>query len=128
MEGDGNIFCDYIYSDLLIVDLPGSGFIQLYGLDAGMVEASITGSGKLELGGFAYDTRFLNSGSGQLVSDLLRSNNCTINISGSGDMFVWAMDLITGKMSGSGNLYYKVWPYKGMNVELSGTGDIFPLY
>ena len=127
MHGSGAIWCNNLFTNNLNVLLDGSGEIEIYSLDAIFVNASIPGSGKIELVGDCEETDFEVSGSGQIRADELRHNENYSSIPGSGDILVWAMDEIRGKISGSGIIWYKVFPVYGIRVDITGSGDVKPL-
>ncbi|MFP4059825.1 MAG: head GIN domain-containing protein [Bacteroidales bacterium] len=127
LRGSGEIYCNNLFTNDINVLLEGSGEIELFGLDALFVNATITGSGKIELVGDAEDTDMAIIGSGQIRADELRHFESYIEISGSGDVLVWALDEIRGEISGSGIIWYKVFPLRGYRVDITGSGDVKPL-
>lgn len=127
LEGSGNIECYFLLTDNLQVDLLGSGGILLQDIDALDVNVNLDGSGYIELTGKSNSTHLSLTGSGQLLADNLRHYNCFVNLSGSGDMLVFAIDRIEGNLSGSGDLFYKIYPRKGISIERTGTGEILKL-
>lgn len=126
LEGSGDIYSDSVFTDRLDVELLGSGEIELFNVDALFINAYLGGSGVIELHGICNETDFALPGSGQILADLLRQDDCRVDLSGSGDMYVFALDRIYGTISGSGIVFYKGRP-RTLNVEVTGTGNVLPL-
>lgn len=103
------------------MQISGSGDMNLIA-DAPIVSTDISGSGDMSVSGNGGTMSAQISGSGQIHSFYFYVANSTINISGSGNVELNAMDTINGSISGSGNLYYKNSPV--INMSVSGSGEI----
>ena len=122
LTGSGMITGDNIEGDELKVELTGSGLIDLRGLNVGLLDALITGSGEMIFWGDAVDADLDITGSGEVKAFHLESLNCIANISGSGNMQVNVEKLLTAYISGSGNIYYQGNP--GVSANITGTGAV----
>mgnify|MGYP000462536412 CR=1 FL=1 len=104
---------------------PGIYFIQLSlgdAVETEKIEALISGSGKLNLSGVANNGKFNISGSGKIDAYDLELKSCNAKISGSGDMWVNAEENLSANISGSGSVFY----YGNPEVEsrISGSGKL----
>jgi hypothetical protein len=118
-SGSGSITADYFSGDEMEFSLSGSGSISAE-VDADLVVASISGSGWILIKGDSNESELNISGSGNIDSSELTVDNCDAHISGSGNMQVNALKLITAKISGSGNVYYSGNPVTEANISGSG--------
>ncbi len=118
-SGSGSITADYFSGDEMEFSLSGSGSISA-DVDADLVVASISGSGWIIITGDSNESELNISGSGNIDSSELTVDNCNAHISGSGNMQVNALKLITARISGSGNVYYTGNPVTEANISGSG--------
>ncbi len=65
------------------------------------------------------------SGSGDIDNQGLQCKKVKIQVSGSGDIKVWAVDDLDTRVSGSGDVYYKGRPI--VNSKSSGSGSLHHL-
>ena len=123
LEGSGVIYCDYlILVNYLKIELTGSGIIDLRDIDAYEMDASLTGSGEIELWGIVGEGDLDISGSGKIKAFHLEQDKCYASITGSGDMYVFVYDYLDAYISGSGNIYYRGNPL--IDVKITGTGSL----
>ncbi|HEY0895430.1 MAG TPA: head GIN domain-containing protein [Sphingobacteriaceae bacterium] len=86
--------------------------------------ASLSGSGQLEIRD-EINCRYLSaslSGSGKFRLRNLVAEEAEVKVSGSGTVWVTALDLLKVRISGSGDVYYAGNPE--IDEEISGSGDI----
>ena len=121
MSGSGNIECDTLYNSNISFELSGSGNIRAiaYSDDT---DASISGSGNIELSGTSQSADYRISGSGKIKSYSMETGNCFCNISGSGDMYVFATNLLDVIISGNGTVHYLGNPQ--ITTSITGSGSI----
>ena len=119
-SGSGRIETSFIGGDLS-TSISGSGEIHAYA-ECDYAEASISGSGKVYLDGWATKANYRISGSGQFYGYDFPVNELFINISGSGSLYVNAIDYLETSISGSGNVYYIGNPE--LKTNISGSGNI----
>ena len=123
LAGSGDIYSDdVIKADSFAAKLAGSGDVKLR-VDANSVSSSIAGSGDIALTGNTDDFKCSIAGSGDIEAYDLASNDADIRISGSGGVRVSVKNMLTVRVSGSGNVYYKGNPKK-QDVKVSGSGTV----
>ncbi|MEM6766114.1 MAG: head GIN domain-containing protein [Bacteroidota bacterium] len=122
--GSGNLRCD---TELAAKDFrlrnAGSGNIYLSRLDVDELDASLSGSSNLMLGGRADDVTLSISGSGNVKAFELESETVDARVSGSGNLDVTANEDIRASVSGSGNIRYKG-NASVSSMRSSGSGSI----
>lgn len=94
-------------------------------VDAPSVKVNITGSGEMNLRGKTQNMECKISGSGDFNGRDLKSENCTVTVSGSGDAKVFASVKLEAKVSGSGDITYGGNP-PDTKIKQSGSGTINP--
>jgi len=146
LNGSGKIWCDSLISDSFNVDVDGSGTIHCQYVEASIMDAEVSGSGNMRIDGIFDDVNADIEGSGEIVlsgesvnADLdvsgsgkisgnnMLTNNCYVDISGSGDISIWVTDLLDVDISGSGNVYYYGEP-PVVNTHISGSGQVIQKY
>ena len=118
MTGSGNISSDSISANSMNLKLSGSGNINCR-LFTDYLKANISGSGDIDIEGENSESDYQISGSGTIHSYNLMQNSCYATISGSGCIFVTAIDILDVKISGSGRVYYKGNPV--INSHITGS-------
>ncbi len=122
-SGSGGI--SVIGGDAMAVEeihVSGSGDVDVAGVATAFLEASISGSGTVAIDGTADDLDLDVSGSGGVFARELTTVDADVKISGSGDIELTATGLVTGSLSGSGNL--TLWGDPEVDVKTSGSGDV----
>lgn len=123
-SGDINATDIIIVSDKMIMDVDGSGDMELDDLVADEVDAFIDGSGNLEVkDGSTKELEIKNTGSGDMKLFDLQSDDCKVTSKGSGDTKVNAMDTLDVELTGSGDVKYKGNP-STVDVVDTGSGDV----
>lgn len=123
ISGSGNVYGETpIITNELIIRISGSGEVDLHDLDTPLVDASISGSGKLYLDGFTKDEIYRISGSGDIYSFGLLSETAEVTISGSGKAELMTDHYLDASISGSGSIYYKGHP--DIDMHISGSGRV----
>jgi hypothetical protein len=98
----------------------GDGFFDIKAKTISTVQS---GSGNLTLSGTTTDLDAKISGSGNLNSSKLTTQNADTAVSGSGQIKVNCTNNLVAKVSGSGNIQYKGKP-QNIDKKVSGSGDI----
>lgn len=93
--------------------------------DSQKMQINIYGSGDVAVEGATQELDVRISGSGNFNGKNLQSKNANIKISGSGDVTVFATELLDAMVSGSGDIRYLGDPH--LNTKISGTGSIHKL-
>lgn len=126
ISGSGNIYSETpILSSGINMKISGSGNIRMMNIDAPVVEAQISGSGKINMSGFTANQYLKISGSGDIFAFGLLSETADIQISGSGKTEVNVTEFLNADISGSGSIYYKGNP--SIQSKISGSGRIYPV-
>jgi hypothetical protein len=107
------------------VSVSGSGDIHVAGLKAGELEAGVTGSGDITLGGAVDRLRAQITGSGELQAGDLGAKDVRVTVTGSGDAAVRATEQLDASVTGSGDVRYSGNPLK-VKKNVTGSGDIAP--
>ncbi len=139
--GSSSVYCDGLRSPTLSLGIWGSGAIHfnhvespstsldLYGsgkIECNMITETITtkiaGSGKIVVEGIASTASHTIIGSGRLESEELITNDCFVEISGSGIAEVNADQSLHVVIAGSGIVYYLNDPQ--ITKSISGSGKL----
>lgn len=111
------------------VSMSGSGRTTIAGAfpATNSFRVSLSGSGQVEVMD-QFDCQYLSasvSGSGKAKLRSVISNDAEAKISGSGGVWLTALNQLRVRISGSGNVYYEGNPE--IEEEISGSGDVRPL-
>lgn len=121
MSGSGKISCDTLDNDYIDFSVSGSGNISAISYSDNL-NASISGSGYIYLNGAANNADLRISGSGRIKAYGMETTRCFCRISGSGNIYTHASDLLDVNISGSGSVYYRGYPQ--VAVTISGSGKV----
>ncbi len=122
INGSGNIIGkDVFNTEKIDIEIDGSGDVDLQ-LVSNKVGASISGSGDIILKGTAEKFRVDISGSGKVRAEELTTYKTDIDISGSGECYVYAHDYLDVSINGSGDVKYSGSPE--LRTHISGTGTV----
>ena len=123
VAGSGSIVSEStVYSDALILELTGSGEIEL-DVEAKHLESIISGSGEIRLRGSAKAFRHTISGSGDLKAFNLETERSDIKVTGSGNCELSASNRLNVLISGSGTVFYRGDP-RTVSQEIAGSGKV----
>jgi hypothetical protein len=114
VKGKGNFPTDKVE-----LTINGSGTITL-GLSANEVNSDIRGSGSINLSGSARKFYVDIAGSGDVNAQEMPSEECSVNVKGSGNCRIFAISKLKVDVAGSGNVYYKGKPDISTNIAGSG--------
>ncbi len=89
------------------------------------LNCSISGSGQLNVKGTTDNASFSVSGSGNVHARELKAAIANVQVSGSGNVQVYAEKTLNARVSGSGNIRYAGSPT--VNSSKSGSGNIGPI-
>jgi len=123
LNGSGEITStNMLKSGNLDLEISGSGKQKL-SVVCDRLHAEISGSGSLELNGSSNESTLEISGSGIIDAFQLATGNCRVEISGSGQSYVFPSGELKAEVSGSGKVLYKGAP---VNIipSISGSGSI----
>ena len=121
VNGSGSIkSTGKITGDHLEFGVNGSGSI-IADVDGNQIYGGLKGSGEIALKGTAKEQFVKLSGSGKYNAPELATVKSDVNLDGSGELSVFAIEKLNANLSGSGNIYYKGSPRTSMNVQGSGS-------
>lgn len=106
----------------LRIELRSSGNVDL-AIDVDDVDVEISGSGYLYLEGDVDRQDVDINSSGEYRAFNLASNECKIRVDGSGVAEVYVYDYLQAIIRGSGNLFYRGFPF--IDFRGNGSGEIF---
>lgn len=106
----------------MVLTTSGSGDIEAE-VDAPSVKVTGSGSGDISLSGRTKDFECRVSGSGDIECANLKSENVTIQVSGSSDAHVFASVSLKATITGSGDIYYAGHP-SSPEIRISGSGSV----
>jgi len=122
LRGSGNLRADEIETPDLELDIEGSGSMDVEELVAERLDAQIDGSGDIQLGGEVDWQRVRIFGSGEYSGFGLRSEECIVDIEGSGRVEVHVTDELEVDIEGSGDVRYEGDP--SVTTDIDGSGDV----
>jgi hypothetical protein len=121
VEGSGDMIAQSAFaSTSFAASIAGSGDITGE-IQAEQLDASIAGSGDIKLKGSANKMSIDVAGSGDVNTIDLVSKSVDINIAGSGDCQVHAVEAINANVMGSGNIQYRGEPKVTQSIMGSGS-------
>lgn len=122
VNGSGNIIVPdtFMVKDITL-EINGSGDIKGKFI-AAKIESDIRGSGNLVLAGSANKHTMEILGSGDIKASDLPCNSTEVDVSGSGDVFVYSIQNLDVKINGSGTVHYKGKP--SVNSSVNGSGKV----
>lgn len=124
VSGSGNVYNESpLVTNELRVRISGSGNVDLHDIDTPLMDARISGSGKVYLDGFTADLYLQISGSGDIYAFDLLTETAEVSISGSGRTEVTVADYLDAQISGSGSIYYRGHP--DIDSRISGSGGLY---
>jgi hypothetical protein len=121
LSGSGLVKTGRFLCDDFKVALSGSGDIETE-VKANHMKANVSGSGTVLLSGETRESELVVSGSGKIKANDLTNMNCDAIISGSGSMYIKAMESITARIAGSGMIYYTGSPV--IHTSIYGSGGV----
>lgn len=98
-----------------------SGLVQAVIVDGSLVSVILSGSGKVELAGDAVVAEYTLSSSGRVDALDLEVPAVDATSTGSGKIFVWAVDILDATITGSGDIIYRGSPTVATTITGSGT-------
>lgn len=123
IAGSGGVKGDSAMTGLDDVELniAGSGDISL-DIEANSLATRISGSGDMNIDGSATTSSHDIAGSGKVLAGDLLTEDCSTEISGSGEIRVHPSKSLDARISGSGDVYYKGNPT--VTTHISGSGNV----
>jgi hypothetical protein len=111
---------------MVALDSSGSDNVDITGLNAGKFTVNMSGSGDVELAGRATHLEAVLSGAGTLDAKDLKTEETSLNISGSGNANVYASEKLGVEIVGVGEVNYYGNPKK-IDKQIIGVGNLNPM-
>ena len=121
LNGSGFINCSYFNTQSLDIELDGSGDIYV-DVDCDELRADVEGSGEIRLVGSCFTSYLGIDGSGRIRAFDFESEECYVDIYGSGDVYVFVWDILDVYIDGSGIVYYEGSPV--VRERIDGSGEV----
>jgi Putative auto-transporter adhesin, head GIN domain len=126
VSGSGDLITEgKVTTNVLDLNVSGSGSLQIDATVSGDMEANVSGSGRIEVKASCQNLSSDISGSGKINAAINASNQVDVDISGSGKMEAsGSAKEIKTEISGSGKVYASGLEVDKCNVRISGSGDV----
>lgn len=122
IDGSGSVEGKGSFSgEKIELTINGSGSMNI-GLSANNVYAEVKGSGNINVSGSARKFNVDISGSGDVNAQEMPSGVCSVDVRGSGNCRIFAINKLAVDIAGSGNVYYKGTP--DITTNINGSGKI----
>lgn len=105
------------------VVITGSGDISVTGLNGGLFEARVSGSGDIDAGGAVDSVEAVVTGSGTVDLDGLEAHRGVARVTGSGDIYLNVDESLDATVTGSGDIRYRGGA-EDVDTSVTGSGDI----
>lgn len=126
VTGSGKIVSNkpIITNEPIELSVSGSGLINAT-VHTPQVEASITGSGKINVAGATRQVDVDVTGSGSFYGEQLKAETAKVDVTGSGNVQVFADHTLDASITGSGDIRYK--GRAAVNKNVTGSGAVSQL-
>jgi hypothetical protein len=123
ISGSGSITLKDAFPELEKASISGSGNIKSnVNTGYGNLMLIVSGSGSFDIIGSADELKAIITGSGRMNLSDLSAKKAMCTISGSGNMYIYAMDYLNAVITGSGSIFYAGNP--AVDVQSSGSGRL----
>ncbi|MCC7503031.1 MAG: DUF2807 domain-containing protein [Flavobacteriales bacterium] len=125
VAGSGDVQADSVFgAGETVLRIAGSGNIRASGLNEKRLIVNIQGSGDVEISGTAANFDAQVQGSGNIMAGPLSAAEVEVVIQGSGDAEFTAITSLNATVQGSGNVRYRGKPKVVSRIE--GSGSVVP--
>lgn len=125
-SGSGSINVNGTMNKPVYAKNSGSGHVNIEGDLMDEVSLDNSGSGNITVKGSSNGLSVKNTGSGKVTSLSSPTDHASIDNKGSGSCHVNVINVLTVRISGSGNIYYKGNP-SDITKDVSGPGKLIKL-
>ncbi|HYD97514.1 MAG TPA: head GIN domain-containing protein [Noviherbaspirillum sp.] len=122
MNAAGNVTVDGVRGDQLAVVAAGSGDVKLSNLNLKSLLIDSQASGTITSSGRATQQEVRVGGSGAYQGEQTETERSVVDLSGAGNVTVWATKSLQAKVDGSGMLRYRGKPQ--VKQDIAGAGSI----
>lgn len=124
-SGSGTIDAGTVYESRDVsIRHSSSGRVKATLADGILLNAIMSGSGRIELAGDATMADYTLNSSGRIDALELVAEDVEATNTGSGNIFLWATELLHATITGSGNIIYRGQPT--LNFQITGSGSLRP--
>lgn len=124
-SGSGTIEGGVVYeSNEVTISHSSSGRVRSTILDGTILNAILSGSGKIDLAGEASVADFTLNSSGKIDALDLMAAEVEATTTGSGNIYVYATELLKAIITGSGDIIYRGDPT--ISFQITGSGSLRP--
>ena len=113
-----------VRTDKLAIDLSGTSKVDLE-LMATTLDIDMSGAGDVILKGNVKNTNIDVSGAGKLSAGAMQTENCWVDISGTGNVDIKVSNLLEAEIAGAGNISYAGDPV--LHKSVSGSGKVMKI-
>ncbi|MCK5693751.1 MAG: DUF2807 domain-containing protein [Bacteroidales bacterium] len=122
-SGSGSILCGILFgTNEVDIRHSSSGRVSAELNDGVVIDVVMSGSGRVELSGDAEVAEYSLNSSGRIDALELEVSDADATNTGSGDIYVWATDLLDATITGSGDIIYLGNPV--LSISISGSGNV----
>ena len=124
-SGSGSILCGTLFgTNEVDIRHSSSGRVSGMLIDGVVIDVVMSGSGRVELSGDAEVAEYSLNSSGRIDALELEVSDADATNTGSGNIYVWATDLLDATITGSGDIIYLGDPL--LSISISGSGNVRP--
>jgi hypothetical protein len=122
-SGSGAILCGTLLGATEVsIRHSSSGSISARIIDGTVIDVVLSGSGTVELEGDLETADYSLNSSGRIDALDLMASDVEATNTGSGKLYVWAIDLLDATITGSGDIIYRGNPV--ITTRITGTGNV----
>jgi hypothetical protein len=118
---DNILIINITVKDLNQLTNSGACQITMEQLNTDSIDITLSGAGDIDIAGETTTAKIDLSGAGSVAAAELKAKNADVTISGIGSAEIWVTDVLTGNISGVGNIRYFGDP--SLNTEKTGLGN-----
>ncbi len=122
ISGAAKLHANDIQAETLGLDVSGAVKGEITNLSADALQIHVSGAGDITVSGAVESQELHISGAGKYIAKDLKSNNCDVDISGSGEAVVNVAENLNVNVSGAGKVRYIGDP--AISRTISGFGNV----
>jgi hypothetical protein len=122
VSGAGSATAERLTGDNLTIKLSGAGSATIRDVACKSLTLSLSGAGSAKLTGAAEKVTAKVSGAGDIDASAFQVAVAEVQVSGAGNVSVWATRSLKAKVSGAGDVKYKGSP--NIDRKVSGAGSV----
>lgn len=122
-SGSGTILCGTLFGPAGVdIRHSSSGRVSAIIVDGVDLDVVLSGSGRIELSGMMEVAEYSLNSSGGIDALDLEIQDVDATNTGSGNIYVWATDLLDATITGSGDIIYRGDP--ALTIRITGSGKV----